>query len=228
MPELRVVQEEFWAAITAPEGASSERLNVYANMYFYRLRDNLALDYPVLAAVLGADRFHNLITDYLLAHPSRDPNVRNVGRALPEFLAPGWLADLAALEWARADVFDREDEPILRDLATHARAGFTRLTLRLVRAQARVAVQHDVESVWRARTGPGVRGPRVLVVWRNGALIHHRPLDADELALWPQLERGVSFVELCAQLRLPMEQAAQRALQLVCSWATSELLAEVR
>jgi hypothetical protein len=200
-----------------------------ATVNFYRLRDNLALDFPALAAVLGPARFHNLITDYLLAHPSTDPNVRNVGRALPGFLGSGWLAELAALEWTRADVFDREDEPLLRELATHAQEGFTRLTLRLVRAHTRLFVQHEIEPVWRNRSGVPAHAPHAVLVWRKDNAVRHRPLDADELELWPLLERGMSFVELCAQLPLPIERAAPRALQLVCSWTTSELLrVEVR
>lgn len=222
MPDLRSVQETFWAAITAPEGVADARLNVYANMYFYRLRDNLALDFPALASVLGPARFHNLITDYLLAHPSRDPNVRNVGQALPGFLA-GWQSDLAALEWARADVYDRADDTLLRELAPHAREGFAHLTLRLIRAHALVAVQHEVEPIWRTREGVARRRPHVILVWRQGTTIHHRALDPDELELWPQLAQGLSFVDLCTQL--PIDRAAERALQLLCSWTASGLLA---
>ncbi|HEY6876966.1 MAG TPA: DNA-binding domain-containing protein [Polyangiales bacterium] len=223
MADLRTLQEAFWTAITAAEGTSDLRLNVYANMYFYRLRDNLALDFPVLADVLGPARFHNLITDYLLAHPSQDPNVRNVGRALPAFLS-GWLSDLAALEWARLDVYDRADQPVLRDLHGHAREGFAGLTLRSIRAHTLVPVQYEVEAVWRTRAGEAARRPHVILVWRKDSEVHHRPLDADERELWPALNAGVSFAELCAQLPLPMERAAERALQLLCSWTASELL----
>lgn len=234
MLELRALQEAFWSAITAPEGVPEAvalgveraRLEVYANMYFYRLRDNLALDFPVLAELLGPAGFHNLITDYLLAHPSRDPNVRYVGRALPGFLA-GWHAELAALEWARVDVFGRADEPLLCDLSAHARLGFAQLSLRLVEAHALVHVQHAVEPIWRTRRGSPARAAHAILVWRQGTAVHHRPLDADEATLWPELQRGLSFIALCGQLALPLEQAAQRALQLVMSWTASELLVDV-
>src|SRR5262249_592418 len=135
----------FWNLITAPEGVgpgletlvrkgqaapgaidaliagderlpAAERLDIYANMYFFRLLDCLREDFPRLAPALGEDRFHNLATDYLLAHPSEHPSLRYLGRRLPEFLAGHALAresacltDLARLEWTRADLFDASD-----------------------------------------------------------------------------------------------------------------------
>ena len=92
------------------------RLDVYADMYFYRLRDCLAEDFPKLAELVGEARFHNLVTDYLLRHPSSHPSLRELGRRLPAFLADHAIAaefpvaaDLARLEWARVDVFDERD-----------------------------------------------------------------------------------------------------------------------
>ena len=52
------------------EGAglpAADRLDIYANMYFYRLLDALKEDYPRVQQALGEQRFHNRITDYLVA-----------------------------------------------------------------------------------------------------------------------------------------------------------------
>jgi hypothetical protein len=225
---LRELQEEFWRAITLPEGPEAplthqrgdvERLEVYANMYFYRLRDVLAQDFPALSAVLGEARFHNLITDYLRAHPSRDPSVRNLGRALPAYLDGSWLADLAALEWARLDVFDRTDEPVLQV------GDLTELTLQVIAAHEVVRVQYAIEPIWRARAGQeAAYAPHSVLVWRRSDGVHHRPLAPDEAALWPLLCDGVSFVELCGRIDLPLEEAAHRAVQLLHSWSAAELL----
>ena len=151
-PDLQESQTLFWRLLTAPEGVArgcetllregvlrdrelgfflrpgeqlspTERLDVYADMYFYRLKDCLAEDYPNLAAWIGPERFHNLVTDYLLAHPSRHPSLRELGRALPVFLESqplparfAWAPDLARLEWARLDVFDDADAaPLTRE-----------------------------------------------------------------------------------------------------------------
>ena len=186
--DLRRTQELFWTLITAPEGVrpaiedlerrgdlegrvidemftgdgalpAVERLDIYANMYFYRLLDCLAEDYPKVRAALGAAHFHNLVTDYLLRHPSEHPSLRHLGRHLPQFVASHplaggfpWLADLARLDWARADLFDAPDAPPLSRDALAAlpqeRAGEARFTM--VPAFALLRFDHEVVRYWRA------------------------------------------------------------------------------
>ena len=146
---LREVQSLFLELVTAPEGvaktldereargergradvaglfagdermSAEDRLDVYANMYFFRLRDVLAEDFARTAGALGEARWHNLVTDYLLAHPPTRWSLRWAGEELPGFLrghAYGaerpWLADVAALEWARNEAFQARDaEPV--------------------------------------------------------------------------------------------------------------------
>lgn len=186
-PGLRRMQELVWALISAPQGVAdgaarlvadgvldsadlsflvrgderlgpTERLDIYAGMYFYRLRDCLAEDFPHLAAVLGGARFHNLVTDYLLAHPPSHPSLRWLGRNLPDFLAGHALAgefpfasDLARLEWARVDVFDEEDTLVLTRAAWTATPveRFESQPLVPVPALRLLALDHGVAPLWR-------------------------------------------------------------------------------
>ena len=94
-----------------------DRLEVYANAYFFRILEVLRKDYPALAASLGEARFNNLITDYLAANPPTRFSLRYAGEELGSFLGghPAarppreefpWAADLARLEWAIVDAFD--------------------------------------------------------------------------------------------------------------------------
>ena len=186
MPDLKGTQRLVWDLITAPEGVRAgaaalarggtlpsadldflvrgdarldptARLDIYANMYFFRLRDALAEDFPKLLAVLGGARFHNLITDYLLACPSTSWTLRELGRRLPRFLDDHalaaelpYVADLARLEWARLDVFDEADaEPLTRDAI--AALGPERLAtfgLGLIPALRILVLAHDALAVW--------------------------------------------------------------------------------
>ena len=50
--------------------AAIERVDIYANAYFYRLLDASSEFFPRLSRLAGDVPFHNLITDYVLAHPS--------------------------------------------------------------------------------------------------------------------------------------------------------------
>lgn len=204
---LKATQELFWDLITAPEGVraavddvaghgvdeaslnavfagderlpSLERLDIYANMYFYRLLDCLAEDFPKTLAAVGPAHFHNLVTDYLLRHPSRHPSLRYLGRSLPEFLATHpllgsfpYLADLARLEWARADLFDAPDAATLsRDALTRLpqdRAGDARFAL--VPAFALLRFDHEVVRFWRRLDERG--GGRGETATSSGAAIH--------------------------------------------------------
>ena len=183
-PALAELQRRFFELVTAPEGIAKElavrgipeaevaaliagdarasaveRLDVYANMYFFRILDVLRADYPKVLAVVGDAAFHDLATDYLQAHPSRHPSLRFVGAALPAFLEGHaraaerpWLVALAALEWARVDVFDSADTPVLarEALAAIAPEAFAGLALRPVAACALVPAAWAVEDVWRA------------------------------------------------------------------------------
>src|SRR5579862_2948299 len=117
MPALAETQRLLWQLITAPEGVAAAlavdrergggiladalartvcgsgaldataRLDIYANMYFFRILDVLRDDFPGLTAVLGDTAFHNLTTDYLLACPPTRFSIRHVGDRLSSFIA---------------------------------------------------------------------------------------------------------------------------------------------
>ncbi|HET9480803.1 MAG TPA: DNA-binding domain-containing protein [Candidatus Polarisedimenticolia bacterium] len=193
---LRLAQETFLALIAAPEGVARgaeamaregklesadlgfllhgddglgavARLDIYADMYFYRLLDCLRQDFPKTAAVAGGARFHNLVTDYLLEHPSCYWSLRDVGARLPGFLAGHplareypFLADLAGLEWARADVFDETDARPLsrRSIAGLDPSRLETLRLGLIPACRLLSLEWSVAPVWLAiEQGEAVR-----------------------------------------------------------------------
>jgi hypothetical protein len=248
----RIPEREVTDVIAGDARASAvERLDVYANMYFFRILDVLRADYPKLAAVLDGDAFHDLATDYLQAHPSRHPSLRFVGAALPGFLAAHraaarrpWLAELAALEWARVDVFDRADAAAVsrEALAALAPEGFAELALAPVPACALVPAAWAVEDLWRAlEAGDGDGAPlpppapapagHALLVWRRGVTVHHRPVEAGERFALERLLARTTFGTLCADLGEVLGSepaAAELAARCLAQWLADELLATVR
>jgi len=92
-----------------------ERVEIYNRMYWFRLLECIATDFPGLRALLGDERFWKLAEAYLRAHPSRSFTLRNLGAKLPQFVkAEGKrtkpfteaAGDLARFEWAQIVAFD--------------------------------------------------------------------------------------------------------------------------
>lgn len=95
---------------------SFERLEIYNRQYWFRVIGAVSEDFPALAAVLGSKRFDSLVLAYLKENPSTSFTLRNLGARLPLWLedhpefAPSrhaLLLDVARLEWAYVEAFDR-------------------------------------------------------------------------------------------------------------------------
>jgi hypothetical protein len=267
---LRETQQLLWRLIAAPAGVADglrqidmkseeleqvlrsderlsavQRLDVYADMYFFRLLDILRDDYEALLACIGDEAFHRLITDYLAACPSQHPSVRNVGERLPTFLgahplgrAQPWLSELAQLERARLEVFDGPDaEPLTVDeLRARSPEQFVSLPLPLVPSRRVLEVRWRVDDVLAAVDDgePGAAPPPppseqagTLMVWRHELQVYHRSLDPLERDALARAAAGEPFGAVCDLVaeRLPLDEAGPFAFQLLGRWVDDGLIA---
>lgn len=268
-PELSKIQRRFWRYLTHPTGVATavavigaddeaaapvsrwiaideesvavERLDVYANMYFFRLRDILAEDFECVHRAIGADQFHNLVTDYLIDHAPNDPNIRNVGARFAAFIESTplmqtwpWLASLARFEWNRIDVFDRADATLLAQehLADLAPEAWPTLTLELIPALSIVQLEYAAHELWTSirdgeapsRTDPA---PTALVIWRRGFRVYHRTVDPPELEALDAIANGHPFATVCERLMAGDDDiagAAQAARTKLLRWMADGLL----
>jgi hypothetical protein len=191
-----------------------ERLDIYANMYFYRLRDALAKDFAALCAVVGEGHFHNLVTDYLMAHPPSHFSLRYAGQHLPSFLPRHplprrwpYLADLAQLEWAIIEAFDAADAPVLAPatLATVPPQSWPALRFQLTPSLRVLQLDWPADEVWKqvqrqetpaapAHTAVSVR------VWRQDFRVYHRRIDAAERLALAAAQSAASFAHICEKV----------------------------
>ena len=221
--------------------SAEDRLDAYANMYFFRLRDVLAEDFERTAAALGEARWHNLVTDYLLAHPPTKWSLRWAGEALPEFLrrhAYGterpWLADVAALEWARNEAFQAVDaEPLSPEaLAALPPEAWPELRFEALPGTALVESRWDLAAWWHGAVGEPQEAPtaveahQVLVVWRDAEDdVRHEALAADEVEAVRRLFSGAPFADVCEACspqdagEAEAEAAGRKAVELLLRWA---------
>ena len=178
-------------------------------MYFYRLRDVLAADFEKTFSVVGPERFHNLVTSFLLAHPPTEPSLRWLGKPFPEFAGRSaearefpFLADLALLEWTWLDVFQAEDAEGL-DAGLLAQVdGDDWPRLRFVKAPHTrlLDLRHGVEKFWEEDSFEGTtcpEGPRTVLVYRQDEDVL---IESVSPALAERLRRlldGAPFEEAC-------------------------------
>jgi hypothetical protein len=246
---LRAVQELFLDAIRFPTGvagflesggdvrrraihqtfessegfAAVERLEVYASSYFYRLLGVLRELFPRLQFLCGELGFHNLVTDYVLACPSRDPDLRRLGDALPDFLrrqgASALWVEAASLELALNRALDAPDAAPLREgeLSPIPPERWPELRFAWTAATRALSARCDLEGLERCYLAQERRAAldlkpgeeRVVVVGRRGHATYFRALGSAEALAFQALWQGESFAVACARLAAAGEQPAE-------------------
>jgi len=227
--------------VRSDRGLSPQRrVEIYAQMYFWRQVEALKEDFPKLAALLGDDGFTHLVDAYVHTYPSDHPSLGRLGRKLAQFLAEHRadgsrpdLADLAALEWARAEVFVELDAPLA---PASVFAGlppdqFATARFHLVPAIRVLSFAHAAMELWRAieqgdpapEPTPGLQHA---LVWRKGWTVFHAPIDAEEAQALESASKGRTLSEVCEAFagRDEPVAAAFAALQ---SWLVESLVSRV-
>ncbi|HWF03485.1 MAG TPA: DNA-binding domain-containing protein [Candidatus Angelobacter sp.] len=108
---------------------SVERLEIYNRVYWFRLLSSMADDFPGLRAVVGQEKFDQILLGYLTEMPSVSFTLRDLGsrlepwlRAHPELIASNerMALDMVRLEWADIEAYDAAEFPTLtqNELAT--------------------------------------------------------------------------------------------------------------
>jgi uncharacterized protein (UPF0276 family) len=212
------------ATFAKPETANEPRfdhiarLDIYANAYFYRLLDALRELFPRLAGLAGDVPFHNLVTDYLLEHPSTAPDLRRLGDRLPAFLRGHrmgqgtlLLCEVADLEHALAFALDAPDAPegqclARADLVRRAPHEWPILELTFAPSTLLVSATHDLERIARlcderqhecALATPSGEEARPVLVSRRGHAVYFRHLERLEAFALEKIKGGARFDNLC-------------------------------
>jgi hypothetical protein len=220
--------------------SAAERVDIYANAYFFRLLECLGEDFPATLAVLGADSFAAVVKEYLLEHPPTEPSILYAGLYLADFLndhpfAERWpfIADLARLERAVLDVFHAADAPALSLETLHAvpSEDWPALKLRMhpaveiVHSEWRISdVLHTVEQ-GREWTDPEHEEASVLV-WRQNALVNYRNLEPVERDVLVIVSKGASFAAVCEAVAAGAEEPNRVALigRLMARWLADGII----
>jgi hypothetical protein len=200
------------AIVRGDERLSSEaRIDIYANMYFYRILDALKEDFPATLAVLGDENFHNFVTGYILEYPPTDPSITHSGSHLADYLhdhpmreGASFIADLAKLERAIVEVFLGPDAPPLEADALRAVAveDWPTMKLKLHPSAQILSLDWRVSDLLRAVAelrpwNPPQQGAVKVLIWRANAQVFHRDLDPTEAIALEAALRTATFAEIC-------------------------------
>lgn len=209
---------ERYAAVFAetPSFSRLQRLEVYANDYYWRLAGVLELHFPAVAWMLGHVQFHNLVTDYVLVSPSREPDLRRYSRDFPSFLSQHEegerepeLVEVAWIELDRVQILDFPDErPLTREafeaIELDRWPGLRFATSRTVRLRATsrpftpmYVLCREGQSLGHARRRHPPQ-PGHALIWRRDLTVHHRDVEAPEARALLALLDGLTFLEICA------------------------------
>jgi hypothetical protein len=222
MLSLRELQERAYRAIVleedgvlAPTGAPHTRrtgLEVYRNNARETYHKTLAATYPVVRRLVGELCFRGLARSYLREFPSRSGDLAHYGAELPTLLeihyrdsSFAYLADVARLEWACAEVESAADSlPFdVLDLARVAPAECATLRFTLRSAVRLLSSRFPIFAIWEANQVQDVRsvalaagGEHVLVTRARGGIELYR-LDAGTFAFARSLADGESLADAC-------------------------------
>jgi hypothetical protein len=224
---------------------AADRLEVYANAYFFRIHDALKEMYPALAAAIGDDWFNDLCGLYLLDFPSRFPNLADAGGRLARFLSEQrraaplrerfpWATDLARLEWAIQVAFDAPDARPLRgeDVARIPPEDWGDLGLSLHPTVELLELAWPVCALRRAcdREEPVVAPKDAalehVLVWRLDERVSYRVLDDLEASALATVARGARFGEILehAAERLDDDAAPLQGAEWLRRWVTDQVV----
>jgi hypothetical protein len=222
---------------------AQERVNIYAEMYFARLVEVLKSDFPRVAALLGCDRFHAIVSEYLARYPSTHPSLRYLGRFFPGFLKGypetadfSFLGDLAALEWARVEVFDAVDaEPLqVEQLQRIAPGEWPTLQFQIIPAFQIVHSAWPVHEIWNVAGTEETLSllkemspeKTTLRIWRENFSVYHAKMDSVEQTAIHCLLTEQPFASVCVALEdvASVEDAASAVGSLLLRWIEDGIL----
>lgn len=212
-PELR---QRFAEVFEQSDDLSAlDRMDIYANDYYWRLAGVLEEHFPTVAWMLGHVRFHNLLTDFVLHEPSHDADLRHYSKPFPEYLVDHTegmddpeLIEVARIELDRVELLDLPDAPMLSltALETIPLARWPDLRLHACEAMQVRACSRPFSPMWSlCREGRSIEEaqrmhplePSHVLIWRSGLTVFHRDLPPPEARALLALQAGASFLELC-------------------------------
>ena len=194
-----------WKAPPPPGLSHPRRYRIYRNNVASALIRALAVRYPAVERLVGAEFFAAMAGDYALSHLPRSPVLSEYGRDFPDFIARyraasglPYLSDTARLESAWFAAYHAADA-VAAGPAAFAAVSPERLPmlrLRLHPAAALVTSPTAIFTIWQAQRGDGdltsldLNTPQTVLVARPDIAVEVTLLSAGEAPFFTALLAG--------------------------------------
>jgi hypothetical protein len=219
VPTLRELQRSFAAAVFADDGEplnadvracgvdARARLGIYRRQLHATFARTLALEFPVIERLVGAEYFQRLSSEFQAVHPSRSGNLHHIGAPFAAFLKQrfrggpyDYFADVAELEWTIEECSIAPEAPAfdLHALRSVAPARYADLHFEFHPACRLMSSAYPLLDIWRANQSDctaekiidlGSGATRVLVQ-RSGKAVEFHALSPAEFAFLEKLWQG--------------------------------------
>jgi len=226
------------------KGASSiERVSVYSDAYFLRLKEILENDFELTRLVLGDALFLDLIVDYLKTHHPYRPNAQWVGGHLSEFVGQSsWakkklLSALVDFDWMLTEVtFETYlENRAAAKLPLLSPEFFSEATFVPDSSAKFLRCSAELEDLWLGRHNK-IENPSStltesdkpwLLVRRgeDGRIIFYRLSDA-ERRFWLELAQSKALLSVCEILE--EDEEASLAVAQLGSWIQMGLIKDIQ
>lgn len=216
---LRCTEESLGGLVLPSRQLSPvERLSIYGNMYFWRLTEILADEFPSVRQLFGKKLFGEVARDYVTRHPSTHYSLTRLGSQFPAYLADeadglpdrAFSAAVATVERAMEDVFDaRRVEPIRsEDLTAVPIERWGEVRLQTIPALRLLQLPYPVNAyITAVRENRHLEIPDAaqtfVAAYRHNYRVWRVELDAQRFTLLAALQQGESLgmaLDRCASL----------------------------
>lgn len=240
-------QKEILKHIQHPKSTTTaeQRLKIYYDAYRLRLLECLETDFPNLSVLMGSINFNDMGQAYIQQHPSQHFSIRYFGQYLSAFLKTtqpyaqhGFLAEMAAFEWAQGETLDAEDGESLTPevLKTYSPEQFPTLCLQFHPSMRILECQWDtpvlallIEQNQAPREPVQQPSPIHWVLWRKELVCVYRSCTQEEAYALMSMQKGDSFGKLCEGLCQYQNETEvpQMAIQFVLNWLSEGLISGI-
>ncbi len=221
-----VTPEPVYYLTPGKELSAKERLDIYVDDYWSRCFNSLAEDFPGLEHVWGHEKFHSMVEQYLVEHPSASYSLRNLGCKLWDFMQAKYegkdkelVLDMIRFEWAKIEAFDNPVLPAFdplklrasqqKSLASVSWEFQPHLTLLKLSYPVYEVVDALLKTKRRSKNIPvPARKESCTVVYRSDLVVYHKEIDRPYYLLLERMKSGLSLEAACEQI-LPLLDAKE-------------------